>query len=387
MKTNELKLYSPGDKVKEVDTLEEFLKNPPQFNIFKSEVSGFLRSPAGDRINVQKGVEYCFNTQSSPAENFTPAKKGFLSYFKRYRGENLDGKTLGVWREGGIGDLLFARPILIHLKKLYPTCKIFFATRERYHPLIQHWTDCFDGIDAYPFQIEHIIKKADYHLTFQGVIEKCRESNRTDVYEMFARTAGLDPAEVDFTVPMELPDSSPTIDLLKGSVVVQTMASSPVRVPRIRTFIRAIDHITAKGFNVVISDGPLNQKRTDQLISCVQTPGMVHNLTHYTKSLVDAVNLITEAPLVVAPDSSHAHFAGCQGIPLVALYGPFPGAVRTKHYKDCLTVETPENKRTCKAGGRYCFLHNSEGCQYHERCWMNLADNQVIESIDKLIGG
>lgn len=380
-----LKMTLQEESERVFDTLEDFMNETPNFNIFKASKDGTMQANTGDRLNLKKDVEYCFNTDNPPIPILKKVKKGFSDYYNPYKGQNLDGKVLGCWRSGGIGDLLFIRPILMHLKKLYPTCKIYFATRERYHGMIKNWTDCLDGVENYPFPVNFMIKRADYHMTFQGAIESCKESNDENVYDIFARLAGLDPEDIDFNVPMDLPTTNPIIDLLRGSVVVQTTTSSHVRTPAMRTFLKAINHITAKGLNVVISDGPNNAKRTDHLISCCDSPSMVHNLASYTKSLIDAINLVDSAPLVVAPDSSHAHFAGCQGTPLVALYGPFPGRVRTTHYENCRTIETPEVKACCQYGGRECFLHNANNCQFNERCWLNLDDNAVLEAIDELL--
>ena len=42
------------------------------------------------------------------------------AYYKKYNGEDLNDKTLLVWRHGGIGDLMFMMPPLRLLKIKYP---------------------------------------------------------------------------------------------------------------------------------------------------------------------------------------------------------------------------------------------------------------------------
>lgn len=385
MKSVKLKNTMAANDQKMCETLDELRERTPNFSIFRVEKNFAMMTFAGDRLDFKEGKEYCFNSEKPPGANMVPAEKSFKEVYTPYNGQNLDGKVLGVWRSGGIGDLIFIRPVLVHLKKLYPTCKIYFATRARYHGMLKHWDDCLDGIEDYPFPCDHVINEADYHLTFQGVIEDCQESNEQNVYDVFARFAGLEPEEVEFNVPMELPSISPAIGLLKGAAVVQTMASSPVRTPKMRTYIKVINHLTRTGLKVVISDGPNNEKRTDHLISCVESPDQVFNLCYYTKELIDAINLVDAAPIVVSPDSSHTHFAGAQKTPVVGLYGPFPGRCRATHYENCILIETPYNKQTCEHGGRECFLHNQNGCQFHERCWLNIDDDAVLSAIDQLL--
>ena len=98
-----------------------------------------------------------------------PSGKRFNDLYKPYNGQNLDGKRLLIWRTGGIGDLCFIQPNMIHLKETYPTCEIYFACGPQYHAMVETW-DCIDKLITLPFNYLQLVR-ADYHMTFEGVIE------------------------------------------------------------------------------------------------------------------------------------------------------------------------------------------------------------------------
>src|ERR1035437_5353538 len=54
-----------------------------------------------------------------------------------YNGEDLNGKSLLVFRHGGIGALLFLTANLVRLKEKYPDAKIKLVTNGQYISLIR----------------------------------------------------------------------------------------------------------------------------------------------------------------------------------------------------------------------------------------------------------
>jgi ADP-heptose:LPS heptosyltransferase len=129
----------------------------------------------------------------------------------------------------------------------------------------------------------------------------------------------------------------------------------------------------------VISDRPEAARDIDDIISCCKSPEMVENFAYKTTGLVDAVRLITNAALVIAPDSAQMHMAAMQGVPSIGLYGPFPGAVRCSRYPFAKWVE-PQISDVCEHGGKCCFLHQYGKCPSNYKCWENL-DNGSLENL------
>ena len=139
------------DEAVDVETVEDFRKNTPGFALVKASHTCEMRTVWGMGFSVKEGHEYCVTSSMYRMVNkqsplFYPSERTFADTYKPYHGEDLTGKTLLMWREGGIGDLLFIRPILVHLKKKYPTAKILFATREQYYDMIGLWSDAIDEL-------------------------------------------------------------------------------------------------------------------------------------------------------------------------------------------------------------------------------------------------
>jgi len=86
-----------------------------------------------------------------------PSNIKFNKVYKPYKGQDLNNKTLFVWRQGGIGDLLFINPNLLYLKKKYPTCKIILGCGPQYHSMVEKW-EFIDEVIAMPFNISLLFK-------------------------------------------------------------------------------------------------------------------------------------------------------------------------------------------------------------------------------------
>ena len=106
------------------ETVEEYKERPPSFAACEVIVDCTVSLPFAKPRTYKQGQRICVTpitykhmNDSNPC--LKPANESFRSLYKRYDGQDLTGKTLFAWRAGGIGDLLFIRPILVHLKKEY----------------------------------------------------------------------------------------------------------------------------------------------------------------------------------------------------------------------------------------------------------------------------
>ena len=118
-----------------------------------------------------------------------PAPIKFKKIFRPYIGQELHAKSILVTRTGGIGDLLFIKPNLDFLKKKYPTCTIYFACGPQYHAMVETW-DCIDKLLTLPFPVKYLTR-SNYHVIFEGVIERCKEAHTKNAYQLFTRWMGL----------------------------------------------------------------------------------------------------------------------------------------------------------------------------------------------------
>jgi hypothetical protein len=359
-------------------TLEEYRASVPKFAFIRSRVQGDVDTGDGvyqfiPGIDMLATIGMAKDLCDRGITVLSPRR--IENHYRLYNGQNLNGKTLMVWRTGGIGDLLFLRPILLHIASKYPHCNITLATRQRYKSMIQNWGDCLTGASYMPILTPQTVDAADYHLSFQGLIEQCKEAETADVHDLFARNAGIDPDEVEWTAPM-LVDEQNDADY----VVVQASASAPVRTPYSGTLVRAINAVTETGRRVYVSDSPEKARAVDDIVSCCRHQNRVVNFARISEKILDAITLVTYADLVIGPDSSHIHMAGVQGVPAVGIYGPFPGKCRLTRYKNVRYIE-PEPSDVCEFGGRHCFRHQYMDCPGRYACWQHLDNNKLTKMI------
>lgn len=375
-------------------TLAEYRQRIPAFTCVRATENGVL-TIHGNTFDVQEGQEIVL--VDSDAKRFMEgtgelSDRQLKDVYRPYSGQNLNGKRLMVWRSGGIGDLLWLRPILCHLKSLYPESIISLATRSMFHEMVLLWNDCLDELSDVPMTMDDVAR-ADYHFSFEGLVERCFDATDHDIHDLLAIHAGLDPDVIEWCCPMKLPrmlQDDKCYEFLRSVAslgkcgggryaCVQYRASTPIRTPLFRTFVAAINAVTAHGYHVVIPETKAHAADIDNLISCCNNPELICNFAYHDSSLVDLVRLVNHAKLVIGPDSAQVHIAAMQGTPALGIYGPFPGKLRCSRYKKVRWVE-PEPSRCCGFGGKYCLLPQYARCPANHACWRYM-DNQKLGDI------
>jgi len=370
------------------ETVEEFGNTAPMFICAESTVDQKLRMAYdSSALELKAGQAVCmtaamYKNHVDMQPTLIPSRRKFSDCFKPYRGEDLAGKTLFVWRSGGIGDLLFIRPILMAFKEKYEGIKIIFATKTRYHSMVEQWDDCIDELSMVPFDVDSTLDAADYHISYEGLIERCKEAELMDAHDLFAKHSHIEIK--NYNRRMKCICQNRFFDVIRNEyAVVQIGSSSPIRTPWHGKMIEVIDHLT-ESIDVIISGSQRETRTIDDIISCCKRPERIINFSKFTGSIVDAVKLVTGAKIVVAPDSSHVHMAAAQGVPCVGIYGPFPARVRTEHYENFIGVE-PDESDACTHGGKGCFTHSHLPCHWGTKCWHHLDTEKITNAIDKLM--
>jgi len=395
-----------------VPSLNDLRKNTPNIIIAKCKHDSYFKLNNFETQKLERGVNYVMSisiyksleydkynsVNEKPRRNLIPAKISFAQLYKPYTGQNLNNKKLLVSRTGGIGDLLFILPNLIYLKKKYPTCKISFATSSQYHSMLESWISSgyIDKILSLPFKdIE--FKSAQYHLSFEGVIERTKISETTNAYNLFSQWMGLD-------LPNELlhPKQSPDINIYNkvGVIleeklhikkedkicVIQLKASSPIRTPHPDFWISIIRNIVRYGYKIVITDTPQLhdqvEKIIDQYFHCFKDD--IYNFAKYSENISYSIALASIADVVVGTDSSMIHIAESVGTKNFGIYGPFPGSVRVSNYKHGEWVD-------CNMDCSPCFTHGHKPCIYGgsnggcSPCYNNIDMKEFIEKFKRLL--
>lgn len=290
--------------------------------------------------------------------------------YRQYNGEDLNGKTLLIWRHGGIGDLLFMMPPLRLLKVKYPESKILVGIGGKYIDLYRH-IPYVDEIHQLPFDIE-TLDLADYHLHFENIIEGNPRAEYTNAYDLFLEKFGFDPSEIPpyekiadvFLNEKEKEWAEKIIkswgindeDILVG---LQIAASSPIRTfPEDKT-TQIANVISREPNGKVILFGSGAQKQLAEGIKKslhAEHQDRIFMSAEYGFSLRQTMAITRHCDLVIAPDSAMIHIAGALRVPVIGLYGPFLADLRMRYYYDALALNaTP----ACAP----CFTHDHDPCK------------------------
>ncbi len=319
-----------------------------------------------------------------------PSPMKFKNIYRPYLGQDLDYKTILVFRTGGIGDLLFIQPNLNYLKEKYPTCTINFACGPQYQPMVETW-DCIDNLLDLPFPFSKL-QQSDYHVLFEGVIERCSQAHTTNAYNLFSNWMGLDLPD-----DLLLPHQEPKMKIVeacaqvlgnwgvlpKKFLVMQLRASSPIRTPSHGFWISMMDKLTDMGYKIVLTDNPRQNDSIESFVSKVKNKDMVFNFCQHSNTLDYSIALVSLAQCVVATDSALNHIAASMGVKCFGIYGPFPGFIRLKTYP---LADWVDAQMHCVP----CFIHGHTPCPQatsdgYSACYGKLDMDELVEKIRRHI--
>lgn len=293
----------------------------------------------------------------------TPGTMKFKNLYRPYKGQDLNYKTILIWRTGGIGDLLFIQPNIRFIKEKYPSCHVKFACGPQYYPLVNNW-DCIDELLDLPFNVSHMLK-SDYHAIFEGVIERTKESHNINAYQLFSKWLNLDvPIEKLYPIVKAKDDKVKEVSKIlktwglsaKNYIVLQIRASSPIRTPSPKWWKKVIDFLNANGYATVITDSPHRGPFIDEFIKKLANPRMNFNFAIKSKTLDLTIALVYLSKMALSTDSALSHISPGLGIPYYGIYGPFPGRIRLSTYK---RVRWTDGNAECK----YCCTHGHKSCR------------------------
>lgn len=299
-----------------------------------------------------------------------------------YHGESLDRKKLLVWRSGGYGDILFLLPLLRKIRRMWPKSEINFACFKQYN-MIFRGSRLISNFAIIP-PSEDTIREHDYLLHFEKTIESSTDPN-VHAVDVFANHAGIelsdDEKRIDYRIDKKVRQAAR--DLIHVTykvppwgkcIAIQAASSSIIRNYPPHLMDRVIAELSKHGFFIFIfgTEGQGNPQ-------WLKHERVMDTAGRFPMEI--SVAMLQEMHLLIAPDSSLVHFAGALNVPTVALYGPFPGAIRTKYYPRCLTLEATY---PCAP----CFLHQQEPCAFSMElnkgfwspCFETIPPEKIVEA-------
>lgn len=354
-------------EVKKYNTIQELIKNPPNMVLAKALGNGAIATDK-EEVIIKKGDILCltystyintFCNKMTGKRHLDPYKKKFKQFFKRYYGQNLNHKKLFIWRTGGIGDILFSQPLVKKIKELYPKCFIRYATSPAIISLLRCWPkNLINQIYTMPFKKDNLIW-ADYHLSFEGAIERCHEAKYINCYDVFGKVANIeyDPKEY----PLELIPDKKFVDKIKkyipdNVILIQMRSSSAIRSMKPSIWADIIKILETHNFKVGIIDSLRFSYLYKDFIKRYNVPNLI-NFSKLSDKLSDGIAIASLCKGFIGIDSSFTHICAALNKPTFGIFGPFTGNIRMKYYKTGDWIDT-EGYTEC---GMYpCYFHQEE---------------------------
>lgn len=396
------------DDIRMCKTIKELWESPPKFVCVqvvtdaKLFVDGFpLRLKKGEIIIMPLDIYRRSKRSEKRTYVLKPFRKTFAEMFSRYKGQNLDNKTLLISRTGGIGDILFSQPLIKYIKEKWPTCRIIFATAPRYQSLFNAFPKgLIDNVIPVPYS-KDVLDRTDFQIFFEGAIERTLQSRHVHAVDLFAKMANL--PNIDFRNEKYkislIPDKILTEQMKKevpdNYVVLQLRATSPVRMMSTPRWCEIIHRmLKVSDVNFAFVDTPERESIYEQVIEEIMKTGKnvdrsrFYNLCSLSKGLLHAVSIINLSRGVVGIDSSLNHIAGALKKPILGLFSPFKAELRLKYYDKVDWVQPNESK--CARWP--CFSHGNEAaiCEYISNgvpptCMDELDTNEIIEKFVEML--
>jgi len=380
---NDLKKYPPNIVVANCIKNITFIQNHYKKQVLKKRNNYVMSLGIYQQLHYDKERNF---------KILKPSKIKFKNIYKPYNGENLDGKTLFVSRTGGVGDLIFILPNLTYLKNKYPTCKIKFACGPQYQSMIENW-NCVDELINLPFELRHIIK-SDYHAFFEGVIERCKESETKNAHNLFSEWLGLN-LDDKYLIPHQIPKRNKIHECQKilnnkfnlkekEFILLQMKASSPIRTPDPNWWLKIINELTKRNYNILISDSGTETEGIDIYLDYVNDKDKVFNFAKYSKSLDYCIAMASLSQMTLSIDSSLIHIAASVGVKSFGVYGPFPGEIRLKTYPKANWVDADTECSPCFTHGiKPCKKAQLRGIKYSP-CYEQIDINVLCDKIEEV---
>lgn len=350
-----------------VEVVKAFTRNNMTFKqghkyVMAEDAESQWRSIAGDHLGMSFPIE---------------------SIYRKYTGQDLTGKKLMCWRTGGIGDMFFLIPVLVHLKTKYKDC--FLRVASGCKQALENLPE-IDELYNMPFDAE-LLDTVDYHLMFQGIIEAGSEtSKRVHAADMFFSYFSIDsiqfPPEIKkpklvFTQKEKqwLEETCNKMGVKKDNYVVgiQLETSAPLRnFPKDK--MKMIVDVLAKEekVKIILIGTPQQQALASFLKANYSSVILALNF-----NVREAIILTNRYDLVISPDSFMVQAAGALDKPLIGLYGPFPSEVRMKYFKNAIGIEP---NVVCSP----CFKHDFRACikGYPSPCFTLVKPEDVLQAAD-----
>lgn len=316
---------------------------------------------------------------------------------------DLNDKNLFIIRSGGIGDLIFLTPIVRHLKIKYPSARIFLSCMPRLQPLFRG-LPYYEGMLDVPIDIAEMSDKTPYginpnntyFMTIEGLIETDPRAQTMNVYDLLKEVFGITESipynpEIAFDQRLfnslkEYYFSEDETATVKLNIGFQMSSSALVRTWKPHYTVDFFNSWKIPNTRFFIFDSPNRKEYVQRYLMKVNNPLISFvNLPQERSELRSSAHLVKMMDLVITPDSSIAHIAGCFDTPIVGLFGAFHSDLRLKYYKNVVALNAMTDCPLAMGDYKCCFDHSSS-CKmavvhnrYYSPCMDAIQPKMVYE--------
>lgn len=264
----------------------------------------------------------------------------FNSWERRYGGQDLNGKSVCIYRHNAWGDQLIASALPRYIKMLYPKA----ITHLYCHPdVLPLWLgNPFLEGSAIPIPIPFdVATNYDYHIFYEGMLEGNSEKDQNCCYDDLFGFAGLRDVPDRYKRPFVRirPEDYEVIkdlklDLQRDYIIYHVAPANPNRcyppLMGVELVKMMVKELKVPVFIVGKTDKFVEHANYAKLFEGID--GTV-NLIDRTKSFRDLIPIVEHSSLVVCPDSAVMHLAACfPHVPVISLWGLFHPRDRVQYY-------------------------------------------------------
>ncbi len=275
-----------------------------------------------------------------------------------YDGEPLKGKTLFVFMQGAIGDVLCSTVALREVKRRYPDCKVWVAVSGRARPVLEK-LPYIDKLFPHPAPIKEVVK-ANYMIKAVEMVNTPGFDNLNMVkwflwkFRLYFAEDETPDVVVDEEIVKELTPVFEEVKKLSGKervLLFHYLASSIHRTlpPKL---LKEIEDLILEEYVPVICSLPEEDITVEVALDVYGIKAA--NLSYLMKDLRYLIASVYLSDAVITADTATLHIAGGLKKPIVHITGHWEPSMTSGTYSTVIPVRPKYTGTTCKSP---CGIH------------------------------
>jgi ADP-heptose:LPS heptosyltransferase/SAM-dependent methyltransferase len=316
-----------------------------------------------------------------------------------FKNKHNELKRVLVSRDGGIGDVLFAEPLIRGIKQKFPKCEITFQGNKNGIETLTHNPNISNFIPVPYYRLDKYFDQYDDVFDLSLSIEHNFDGEYENAYKLTCDRYGIEPLDgykPNLYLSMdEMRDAKKTLHesfkIPKNELIIGVAfeSTSPLRsFPRLKEW-HLLEQLTTLGHVVMFGANPIYKERTYYSCECghedavifggiikeaniecpkCSKPQSIKKIPRNSKihfalglpSIRHVYAMINETDIMITVDCGLMNVAGALEKPLIALFGSHNGDLRTRYFKNCVTMQIQDQCGPCN-------LHHVPACPRMER--------------------